>query len=144
MAGGALHILVAALEGKDGAFVVEERRLPLGAVVALRALRYSYLGELRSMWILVAILASRGGRVEGDMEHGLLHVRGPMAASAGYGVVSARQDEAGSRVVKRGEVPPLFCVVTCFTAQRRSGRAHLAHADGKLAAMRIGVAGRTA
>lgn len=144
MAGGTLHILMAALEWKDGALVIEERGLPLGAVVALRAPRdSSRLGKLRGMRVLMAIFAVRGNRFERNMEHGLLHVRWPMAACARHGAMRAGQEEARGRMIESCKVLPFLGGVAGFTAERSPGRAHLAHAYGELAAMRVGVASGT-
>ena len=60
---GAAHILVCATEGEGGAFVVvEERRLPFRAVVALGAASDVGTCELLAVYVLMAIftLCRRG------------------------------------------------------------------------------------
>lgn len=53
---GAAHILVCATEGEGGAFVVvEERRLPFRAVVALGAASDVGTCELLAVYVLMAI-----------------------------------------------------------------------------------------
>jgi len=61
----AAHILVCAAQRETGALlVIEERWLPLHAVVTLRARRNPCLGELLAVNVLVAVLTTRGRSLE--------------------------------------------------------------------------------
>ena len=71
MASGTAHTFVAALQGEGGLpVVVEQRRLPLGCVVAFRARGpLSFDGKLAAMDVRVAILAAARCGIEANVAH---------------------------------------------------------------------------
>lgn len=62
------HVLMAALEGKCGLLVIEERGLPLVAIVATGAVVFPG-AELVSVGVLVALRAGRRGTCKVNMYH---------------------------------------------------------------------------
>ena len=84
MAAFAAHVAMHSLQRKRSPLVVvEQRRLPLGAVMALCAGGHSGLGKLFAMNVFVAILALGRSRFEVDTAQPGLEVGRLMAIHAG-------------------------------------------------------------
>lgn len=101
MTSRATDVLVQPLQRKGSAFVmIEERRLPLGAVVTFDAGSYATLVELLSVNVLVAVFTLGGcGRKIGRNKLGL-HIRRFVAVDAGGRLVRSRQWKRRFRVVE--------------------------------------------
>ena len=87
--------------------VIEQRRLPLGRVMAIRARRYLIsLRELFPVDILVALLALGRRLFEVGVYELGLEVRRLVAINTGHCAVRALQRESSVVVVKAIEFPP--------------------------------------
>lgn len=88
--------LVGALQRERRSLVmIEQRRLPLRAVVARYAIGYTVLGKLFSMDILVALLALGRRGLEINVGQLGFHVRRLVAIRAGSGPMRTDQREIG-------------------------------------------------
>ena len=97
------NVAMHALQREAGEFVVIEKRgLPLGAVVTVDAGRNPGLGELLSVWILVALLTLLWCRLEVHMEKPGLEIRGLVAVDAGGSFVCTEQGKVRLRMIKAG------------------------------------------
>ena len=86
------RFLVGPLQRKRSALlVIEQRRFPLRAVVALHATRGSIFSELLAVNILVAVFALRRCRLEVHIDQLGLHVRRLVAVDTGSGAVRPDQ-----------------------------------------------------
>ena len=131
-------------KGKRGApVVVEQGRLPLRRVVAIRASRiFSVARELPGVLIVVAFLAFGWGTLEIHVALRGFQVRRAVAGRASDGSVSSGQRKPGRRMIETREVPPGFCGMADFASGASSGCRPLRHAFRKLAFVRVRVAGR--
>ncbi len=101
VASSALHVLVQALQRKGRPLVmVEQRRLPLGAVVAVDAGGDAVLGELFAVDLLMAIFALGRCRREIRSDELGLQVRRLMAINTSRGLVRAYKGKRRLRVVE--------------------------------------------
>ena len=117
VAGRAGDILVSAFEGECCLFMIEERWLPLVAVMATAAVVSAY-AKLICMRILVALAASNGCRCEIDVDHRQFHVGRFVAVGAGRGAMRALQWELRLRVVEFRHVLPFLGGVAGLATQR--------------------------
>ena len=100
---GAFHIRVHALKRKSStSIVIEQRRFPLRAIVALGAGCDIPLCELLAMRVLAALLALSRCGLEIHVDHVGFEVRRLMAVDAGGGAVCAQQRESSLRVIELG------------------------------------------
>jgi len=140
----AADVFVQTLQGKGSAFVmVEQRRLPLRAVVTVGAGRDSIFRELLAVDILVALLTL--GRRSGEIGRDELrfHVGRLVTIDAGGGLVRSHQWERCLRVVEARKFFPRFGGVASLATNGRSISAKRLHAFVKLSLVRVLVAGRT-
>lgn len=138
---GAAHVLVRSPKRKIGPLVmVERRRLPLDAVVAVGAARDIGFRELLAVDVLMAILALRGSSLEIRIDQLGLKVRRLMAIDAGRRLMGSEQREFCLRVVEPRHFFPRFGGVTSLAARRGTIRALLLHALFELALVNIFVA----
>ena len=100
-------ILMPALERELGLLVIEERRLPLVAVVARGAISFS-VGELVAVRVLVALAAGLWSLAEIHVEQGALHVRRLVAIGAIHGSMRPDEREFGSRVIESVHIVPIL------------------------------------
>jgi hypothetical protein len=90
----ALHVLVSAAQWENSSLlVVEERRSPFHAVVAVSTRGGFTLGELLSMDVFVAVLAQKRGRFEIDIDELGFEVRRLMAVDASSRTMRSEQRE---------------------------------------------------
>lgn len=143
MAGRAGNVLMGTLQGKGRFFVIEERRLPLVAVMARSAV-VAASAELPPMRILVAITARCGGSAKFDVHQVQLHVGWLVAIRAGHSAVRALKREASLRVIEARQVSPLLGGVAGLASQRLAGCAGYCHSPGKLSLVHVFMATRTA
>ena len=80
--------------------MVEERRLPLHAVVTFNTARHFRLGELLPVDVLVAVLASRRRRLEIHVDQPGFEVGRPVAIDASGRTVRSQQGQRCFRVVE--------------------------------------------
>jgi len=140
----AVDVLVRAREREGGPFVVvENRRLPLCAIVAIGAGRDLSFGELAAMGIGMARLALEGSLGEIGVDEVGSQVGRLVAINTGHRAVGADQRERGFGVIEMGKVFPVRGGVTCLAASGLSVCAEGFHALGELAAVRIFVTGGT-
>ena len=86
----AVHLLVRPFQRERGVFVIEQRRLPFGRVVALLAARVGAVArKLERVYILMAALAILRRGLEEDMPQRGLAVGRLVAVDAGDGFVRA-------------------------------------------------------
>lgn len=88
--------------------VIEERGLPLHAVVTLRAAGYVGFGELLPMYIFMAVLAQCRCLFEVHVEEIGFEVWRLMAVDAGCRSMRSEQGELRLRVIKAGYFLPRF------------------------------------
>ena len=92
---------VQALQREVGALVVvEKRRFPLVAVMAIRAGCDSCFRELLSMWILVALLAFLGCHFEVHIHQLGFKIRWLVTVDASSRAMRAQQGKVGGAVVE--------------------------------------------
>ena len=97
----AAHIVMHPQQRELSALVmIKQRRLPLRAVVALRAIRHSVFRELLAVNIFMAFLTPRGCGLEIHVDQPVFQVGWPMAVHAGGGAMDADQREGGIRMVE--------------------------------------------
>lgn len=136
MTGGAGNILVRAFEREGCLLVVKERRLPLVAVVARRAI-LAVRAELVEMRVFVAFAALGGGLRKRNMHHGSLQVWRSVAIDACHRAMRSGQRKLCTVMVEACEVRPLFRRVTGLATLRLSGSTEQSHTPGKLSLMNI-------
>lgn len=104
------HVAVLAFQGEFGPLVVvEQGRLPLGRVVAVRALGDLVcvkLGELASVDVFVALFALLGGLLEVHVNQFRLQVLRLVAVDAGNRSVCTRQWERSRAVIETVQFSP--------------------------------------
>src|SRR5579871_5090924 len=135
----AWNALVTTLQREGCLFVIEERRLPLIAVMTRRAV-VLLIGKLLAMRIFVALTTFLRSLGEIYMEHGALHVGRLVTIGAFHGAMRANEREFGVGMVESGQVLPFFCGVARFAAKRIALGILPGHALGKFAVMNIFVA----
>lgn len=102
-------VAMGSLQREHRLFMIEERRSPLGRVVALGAPGHLVGSrELRGVGILVAIFALFGCLAEVDVFQCHLEVRRTMAFGTARCAVSPGQREASAGVIERGNFLPGF------------------------------------
>lgn len=106
---------MSAPERKNRLAVIEERRPPLIAVVAGRAI-VAACSELVGVRIGVAFVASLGRALELNMHHIQLHVRRLVTLCAGYGAMGAYKWKFGLGMVEFCKIVPAFSGVADLTA----------------------------
>ena len=131
VAGRTGHILVAALERKRRLLVIEERWLPLVAVVATCAV-VPTRAKLVRVRILVALAAGNRGRCELNVEHGKFHVRRLVAVGTSRGSMRAFERELRPSVVELRQILPFLGRVAGFAAQWLALGIQPRHALGEL------------
>ncbi len=100
---GAPHILVRTPQREFRALLmIEKRRLPLHAVMTLRAARYFCLGELFSVNVFMAVLALCRRPLEIHIEEVGLKVRRFMTVDARRRPMRSKQGELRLRVIEAG------------------------------------------
>jgi len=129
-------VLMSALEGESGLLVVEERGLPLVAVVAGGAVALPR-GELAAMRIFMALAAGLWSFVEFHVKQGPLQVRRLVAIRAVHGPMRADKREFRCGVIEILHVVPILCGVAGFATQRFALGVALLHALGKLAVVDV-------
>lgn len=115
MASRACDILVSTPKGKYRLVVIEERRPPLIAVVAGRAI-VAACSKLVGVRIGVAFAASLGRALELNMHHIQLHVRRLVTLCAGYGAMGAYKWKVGLGMVEFRKIVPAYGGVADLTA----------------------------
>jgi len=124
-----LNVLMSAAQREHGSLlVVEERRLPLHAVVAVSTGCGVSLGELLSMNVFMAILAQQRCGFEIDIDELGFEVRWLVTIDAGGRTMSPEQRELCFRMVESGQFFPRFGRMACFAAKWLSVGADLLHA----------------
>lgn len=104
---GTAHVLMGSAQRKlRPLFVIEQRRLPLHAVVAFSAARNSCVRELLAMNILMAVFALRRSRFEIDIDELGLEIRRLVAVDASGRSVRTKQRKFGFRMVETGKFFP--------------------------------------
>ena len=101
------NVFVSALQWKSGLVVVEERRLPLVAVVASGAI-VGTQAKLVRMRVLMTIAAVHGGFREFDMHHCELHAGWPVASDAGRRAMRSNERKVRAVVIERREIFPFL------------------------------------
>lgn len=135
--------LVGALQRERRSLVmIEQRRLPLRAVVARYAIGYTVLGKLFSMDILVALLALGRRGLEINVGQLGFHVRRPVAIRAGSGPMRTDQREIGFRVIEARQLLPRFRGVAGFAARAFAVHSGAEHTLPELPFVWIGMTGR--
>lgn len=138
----ASDIPVKPLQREGGPLVmIEQRWLPLRAVMAVHACRGSILRELPAMCVLVAILTLGRSSREVSRDQLGLHIGRLVAIDTGSRPVRAHQGERSFRVVEPRQPLPCLRRVASFAARRCSICARLLHPLRKLTLVRILVAG---
>lgn len=138
----AADVLVRAREREFGALVViEGRGSPLRAGVAITAGRDVSLSELAAVRVGVALLAFERSIGEICVDRLGPHVGRLVTIDAGHSPVRAYQSELGPGMIEARKVFPDFGRMTCFATGGFPVCAENLHAVGKLAAVRILVAG---
>lgn len=123
--------------------MVEQRRLPLKAVVAVGAGRdLASIGELCAMDVLMTLLALGRGRFEVGLHQLSSKVRGLVAIDTGSPAMRSQQGERRLGVIESAKIMPRLGIVAGLTAGRSSRRARQQHAVFELAFVGIGVANR--
>ena len=142
MAAGARHVLVEPLKRELGLLVVvKQRRLPLGGIVTIDTGGHAVLGELLAVDIFVAVFALGGSGREVRLDQLGLHIGRLMAVDAGRGPVRPQQRERSLGMVKARELIPFLRGMAGLAASRDAIHESFPHALGKLAIVRILVAG---
>jgi hypothetical protein len=131
VASRARNILVATFQRKRCLLVIEERRLPLVAVVASGAL-ICIGAKLFCMRVLMAHAALLTGTMEVNMQHRKFHIRRLVALGAGHRPMRADKLEIGRRVIELCQVLPLLGGVTGLAPERFAASIARRHAIGKL------------
>ena len=138
---GAFHIRVYALKRKSCAsIVIEQRRFPLGAVVAVGTGRYVCLCELLAVRIFVALLAVFRRGLKVDVHHRSFKIWRLVAIDAGCGTMCTQQRESRLRVIELGQLLPRFCGMARLASAWTACSLCLLHALIELPIVRIGVA----
>ena len=141
MALGAAHILMGAAQRKRCSFlVVEERGLPLHAVVALGAARNVSHSELLAVNVFVTVLALCRCGLEVHVDQLGLKIWRPMTVDAGSCAVRSQQRELRLGVVEARKFLPRLSGVTGFASRHGTIGTRLQHAFFELTFMRIGMA----
>lgn len=142
---GAFHIRVHTLQReRRAAVVIEERRLPFVAVVAIGAECRVPFRELLPMRVLVALLALFGRGLEVHVHHRGLEVRRFVAIDAGGSAMCAQQWESRRRMIELGQFLPRLGGMARLASSRPTRSFCLLHALVELPLVRIGVTTRTA
>lgn len=142
--GAALHLLVRPFQRERGLFMIEQRRLPLGRVVALLTARVGTVArELARVNILMAALAVLRRGLERDVPHGGLEVGRLVAIDAGYGSMRADQRIIRLIMIEAGELLPFLDGVAGFASRNPTIALLGGHLRLELASMNILVAGGT-
>lgn len=114
---GAAHILVRPAQRERSALLmIEQRRLPLDAVVAFGAAGDVRLRELLAMNVLVAILAPSRSRLEIDVDQASLKIGRLVAIAAGGRAMCSQQRELRFRVIEPRQLLPRFRGVAGFAS----------------------------
>ena len=137
----AFHIRVHALQRKGGApVVIEERRFPFGAVVALGTGRYIAFRKLLAVRVFVALLALFGRGLEVRVHHRGFEIWRFVAIDAGGRAVRTQQRESRRRVIELGQFLPRFGRMARLASTRTTRCLCLLHALIELPLVRIGMA----
>lgn len=100
--------------------MIEQRRLPLLAVVTVHAGRDLPFGELLSMDIVMALFALHRRGLEIHVAKLGFKIRRLVAIHAGCGAMRSQQGERGLRMVESRQFLPRLCRVARFTSRRRA------------------------
>lgn len=143
MAGGTADVLVRPRQCESRALVmIEKRGLPLGGVVTVGAGDIApRLGELTAMNVGMAFLALRRGPGEVHVDELHFQVRRTVAVDASHGAMCAEESEPGPVVIEARDVLPVLGGMAGFAAGGCAVAAERPHALGKLATVRVLVAG---
>ncbi len=137
----ASHVLMRSSQWERRAFlVIEQRRLPLHAVVALGTSGYVGLRELLAVNVLVTLFTLHRRRFEIDVDQLGLKIRGLVAVFASCRTVRPKQRKLRLRMIKPGKVFPRLGCVASFAARPRTVSPHLLHALLELPLVRINMA----
>lgn len=140
--GLAAHILMRALQRKTRAcFVVEQRWLPLGAVVAVGAGRdLRGIGELQTVNIFVALLALVGSSLEVHVHEVGFHVGRLVTIDTGCGAMCPNQRKCRLGMIELLQLLPGGSGMARLATKRRTVSTSLQHPFLELAPVRIIVA----
>lgn len=118
VASRAAHVAMHALKREGGAgIVIEQRRLPLGTVVAVGARRRAIcFGELRAMNIGMAAFTAGGRGFEVGIHQFGFKIRRFVAIDAGHGAMRSDQWESGFGMVEAREFFPGFSRVASLAS----------------------------
>lgn len=137
------HVTVHPLQRELSAGVmVEERRLPLRAVVAVGAGGHAILCELLAVDIFVALLALGRRGLEIHIDQGGFQIGRLVAVHAGGGAMGPDQWEGSPGMVEVGEFLPGLGGVASLAPGGFAVGAGLPHALIELSLVRVGVASR--
>jgi len=137
----AFHIRVYALKRKSSvSIVIEQRRLPLGAVVAFGTGRHVSFCELLAVRIFVALLAVFRRGLKVDVHHRSFKIWRLVAIDAGGGTMCTQQRESRLRVIELGQLLPRFCGMACLASAWTACSLCLLHALIELPIVRISMA----
>ena len=120
--------------------MVEQRGLPLGAIVTLRARRRGSFGKLLPVDIFVAVFAFGRRRLEIHINELRPQIRRLVAIDTRGGAMRAQQRKRRLGVIESRELLPRLGRVAGFAARWCSAGSHLQHALVELAFVRIGMA----
>jgi len=121
--------------------MIEQRRLPLRAVVARYAVGYTVLCKLFSMNILMTLLALSRRGLEINVRQLGFQVRRLVAVQASSGTMRTDQREIGFRVIEARQLLPRFRGVAGFATRGFAVHSDAEHAFPELSFVWIGVAG---
>jgi len=138
---GTADILMSTAQGeRSSLLVVEKRRLPLHAVVALGAAGNVGYGELFPMDVFMAVLALCRCGLEVHVDQLGFKIWRFVAVHARRRAVRSQQHEFRLGVVEAGKLFPRLRGVTGFASRHGAIGPRLLHAISKLTFMRIAVA----
>lgn len=134
-----LDVLVCAAQGEGGPlFVIEQRRLPFRAVVAVGAGgRAAFGDELLSVDVVVAVLALHGGGFEIHIDQLGFEVWRFVAVDARRGPMCSEQGKLGLGMIESGEFLPRLGAMAGLATGGSFVGAELCHALVELALMGI-------
>ena len=138
---GAAHILMRPTQREcSSLLMVEKRRLPLHAVVALGTARNVGYSELFPVDVFMTVLALCRRGLEVHVHQLGLKIWRFMAVHTRRRAVCSQQHELRLGVVEARKFLPRLCGVTGFASRHRPISPRLLHAIFELTFMRIGVA----
>lgn len=138
MAVPAAHILVGAAQRElRSLLMVEKRRFPFCAAVALRAAGNVGFCELLAVDVFMAVFALGRGGFEIHVDQSGFEIRRFVAVHASGGAMRSKQREFRLRVIEAGEFFPRLGCVASFASGDRSVGTDCQHPFLELAFVRI-------